>query len=214
MADPIRLCSVDGCESPRKAHTYCGRHLQRFTKYGTTELPITIIEFPNEQWRPIPGYEGRYDVSDHGRVKSLARTVYDKSGHPRPYPERLLRPGPRPDGHLGVVLHVNGKRDSQLVHRLVLLAFVGLRPDGTEACHNNGVGTDNRLVNLRWDTHPGNSRDMVRHGTHNKASRTHCPQGHPYAGDNLYVKPSGGRVCRQCKRDRRQAQRDAKKRVT
>jgi hypothetical protein len=53
------------------------------------------------------------------------------------------------------------------VHRLVLEAFVGPCPAGMEACHNNGVRTDNRLENLRWDTRSANCRDRIRHGTTN-----------------------------------------------
>jgi hypothetical protein len=52
-----------------------------------------------------------------------------------------------------------------MVHRLVLEAFIGLRPEGLECCHADGVRTNNRLENLRWDTHASNIADMRRHGT-------------------------------------------------
>lgn len=64
-------------------------------------------------------------------------------------------------GHLRAQL---GKGRHQLVHRLVLTAFVGPCPDGMEACHNNGSPTDNRLCNLRWDTRRANQADKVLHG--------------------------------------------------
>jgi len=52
------------------------------------------------------------------------------------------------------------------VHRLVLEAFIGPAPKGTICCHNDGDPTNNRLENLRWDTHSSNTRDAIRHGTY------------------------------------------------
>jgi len=57
------------------------------------------------------------------------------------------------------------------VHRLVLLAFVGLPEEGQEACHNNGQRGDNRLCNVRWDSHQLNNADKVKHGTSNRGER-------------------------------------------
>ena len=66
---------------------------------------------------------------------------------------------------------------TKYIHRLVLEAFVGPCPEGMETCHNNGVRTDNRLENLRWDTSSANNDDIVKHGRHWLASRSHCPRG-------------------------------------
>ena len=60
----------------------------------------------------------------------------------------------------------DGKKVSVLVHRLVLLAFVGDPPPGTETCHEDNDRMNPVLSNLRWDTHAANSADKVRHGTH------------------------------------------------
>lgn len=117
-----------------------------------------------ENWQPVVGWDGWYEVSDLGRVRSLPRA----SGHrgrvlkhcitPKHYPQVVLcRPGVRPK--------------SYGVHRLVLETFVGPCPDGTEACHNNGVWADCRLVNLRWDTRKSNHADKLKHGTHNGGTR-------------------------------------------
>ncbi len=57
------------------------------------------------------------------------------------------------------------------MHRIVLESFVGTCPIGMEACHNNGIRSDVRLINLRWDTRSGNQIDRVRHGTSNRGSR-------------------------------------------
>lgn len=105
-----------------------------------------------EIWKAIPGYEGQYEVSDLGRVKSYRRY---KEG-------RILRPGRMPQGHLSVAL---GRRNSQCVHKLVLLAFVGPAPLNHECLHANGIPSDNRLENLRWGTRTENILDAVKHGT-------------------------------------------------
>ena len=68
-------------------------------------------------------------------------------------------------GYKTVALFKNKKQYTQLVHRLVLETFVGPCPDGMEACHNNGIRTDNRVTNLRWDTRSNNHKDKVVHGT-------------------------------------------------
>jgi hypothetical protein len=69
--------------------------------------------------------------------------------------------------YLRAALYRNGRQYKFLVHRLVLEAFVGPCPPGMECCHNNGDPSDNRLENLRWDTHSGNTMDSLSHGTHN-----------------------------------------------
>ena len=113
----------------------------------------------DEIWKPVLGYEGQYEVSDKGRIKSYRR---HKEG-------QILRPGCMPQGHLSVAL---GRKNSQCVHKLVLNAFVGVAPDGYECLHANGNPADNRLENLRWGTRSENIRDAVRHGTWMTPERT------------------------------------------
>ena len=112
-----------------------------------------------ETWKAIPGYEGRYEVSDQGRVRSFRRVANGQ----------LLRPGRMPQGHLSVAL---GRGNSQCVHKLVLLAFVGPAPDKHECCHNNGNPADNRLENLRWGTRSENNTDAVVHHNRGKLSES------------------------------------------
>jgi hypothetical protein len=104
-----------------------------------------------EIWKDVPGYEGQYQVSNEGRVKSFRRR---KDGV-------LLAPGRMPGGHLSVSL---GRGRSRCVHELVLLAFVGPRQPGQECLHGNGNPSDNHLANLRWGTRSENLRDKVLHG--------------------------------------------------
>jgi hypothetical protein len=111
-----------------------------------------------EQWVDIPGTDGRYAVSNLGRIHGAARkgtrggqlTAFPKDRH----------------GYLAVRLYLpNGVRREARVHQLVLEAFVGPCPDGMEARHLNGIHTDNRLANLEWNTKAVNTADRNKHGT-------------------------------------------------
>ena len=152
----------------------------------------------HENWKAIPGYEGFYEVSDQGRVRSLDRIV----AHGRSRKGQFLSPDRGHRGHLQVTLYKNGKRERMFVHRLVLLAFIGPCPEGMEACHWNDISDDNRLENLRWDTPSANRHDSLRNGRHYNANKTKCPRGHVYVPENTYVEPSGKRQCRECGRIR------------
>lgn len=151
-----------------------------------------------EHWRPIPGYEGRYDVSDQGRVRSWL-------GHGVTPPPRILRTDPDRNGYQRVRLSTDGRKSIRMVHRLVLLAFVGPCPDGQEGRHRNGDNRDNRLANLGYSTHSVNILDKLAHGTHTNANKTHCPRGHAYTPENTRVqvkRTTASRKCRTCERDR------------
>jgi len=111
--------------------------------------------------KQIPGFSDYFATKD-GQIIST------KSGL-----DRILRPGKATQvGYLLVVLCRDGKTFNRLVHRLVLLAFVGPCPEGMECCHNNGNPADNRLENLRWDTKSANQKDRILHGTTNRGSNS------------------------------------------
>lgn len=122
-----------------------------------------------ETWKPVVGYEGRYEVSDLGRVRSLdCVVVCERSTGPvnRRYVGRVLRPGRASNGYATVALPTDVRQQSVPVQYLVLEAFVGPRPTPKhQCCHANGIRDDNRLVNLRWDTPAENANDKRRHGT-------------------------------------------------
>ena len=121
----------------------------------------------NESWKDIPGYEGFYQVSDKGRVRTVRRVVIRRNNSPHTVRSKLLHPW-KIDGYLFVALYKErGKPTCISIHRLVLLAFVGPCPEGMEACHfpdNNR--TNNHIGNLRWDTKINNASDREIHGTH------------------------------------------------
>lgn len=115
-----------------------------------------------ENWRSIPGFEGRYEVSDSGRVRSVDRTITTSRGSRR-YKGMLLSPGKMNDfGHVTVMLGQEG--GSRCVHEIVLLAFVGPPDKGQECRHLNGDGGDNRLENLCWGSRSQNGKDTTRLG--------------------------------------------------
>jgi hypothetical protein len=160
-----------------------------------------------ENWRAVVGFEGLYEVSDLGHVRSLNRIVNSFPGLTRVAQGRLMRLQPRRSGHLCVGLCRDGRRRLVNVHRLVLEAFVGPCPDGMECCHNDGDATNNRVENLRWDTRSENFLDRGRHGTHHNTRKTECPEGHPYNDFR-----QGKRRCKICSNAQQRA-RDARKRA-
>lgn len=122
-----------------------------------------------ETWKPVPGYEGFYEVSDQGRVRSLDRCVANKGRWGAVVPHhrlgRLLKPGRASNGYVTVALANGGKRRSYLVQELVMLAFVGPRPPGYVIRHLDGTRLNNQLSNLEYSTPRENSLDRARHGT-------------------------------------------------
>lgn len=119
-----------------------------------------------EQWRAVPGYEGAYEVSDLGRVRSLDRDEFRVSSLGKSFvmrrKGRVLSLSKMSCGHLLASLPRDVK-GSRLVHVLVLTAFRGPRPEGREGRHLNGNPGDNRLINLEWSTHGDNLRDKKWH---------------------------------------------------
>ena len=159
-----------------------------------------------ERWLPVPGYEGRYSVSDQGRIRSEARLAgYRQSdGAPIRVREQLMTPVPMPSGHLRVRLRKDGGGRNFLIHRLVLEAFVGPCPEGMECCHGLGGPADNRLENLRWGTRSENQRDAVNAGQHASSKKVECKRGHRFDEENTFVDCHGARQCRKCSRWRDQ----------
>jgi len=114
-----------------------------------------------EIWNPILGYENLlYEVSNFGRVRSWRNTRQRKMKKPR-----ILKMDLRESGYIFVSLSDNGKSINKPVSNLVLEAFVGKRPDGKEASHINGDSTDNRVINLIWETHVDNEERKSEHNT-------------------------------------------------
>lgn len=160
----------------------------------------------HEQWRPVVGFEGYLEVSDHGRIRSLDRisevaaSKNGKKAYQRRFRGRMLKPKSDDQGYQYVQLWGNGKCvNGAKVHHVVLEAFVGPRPDGMECCHGLGGPSDNRLSNLRWDTRLANHADKVAAGT---SKKTHCKRGHEFTPENTRMDTGASGVaykrCRTC----------------
>ena len=160
-----------------------------------------------ERWLPVVGYEGLYEVSDDGHIRSLDRQICGRSRSGTPF-IRTIRGAIKiarvaaQTGYLQVQLWKDGRAKTLTVHSIVLTAFKGAAPPGTEGCHNDGNKLHCHLTNLRWDTRSANHRDTIRHGTHHQVLKTHCPQNHAYTRDNTYLTSRGHRLCRTCRRIR------------
>lgn len=118
-------------------------------------------------WQDIPGYEGKYQASNCGCIKSLKRFVKNsangKTYSERIVPERILKAGRfAKSGHLSVVLE-KGK-PGKPVHHIIMETFVGETPQGMEIRHLNGDPTDNRLSNLAFGSRTDNILDVFRQG--------------------------------------------------
>lgn len=154
----------------------------------------------SEVWKPVVGYEGYYEVSDRGRVRSVDRIIICKGGQVRKLRGKIMSLQSKGDfGHLQVILQRCGEYRHWAVHQLVAVAFIGECPEGMETCHNNGIASDNRAENLRYGTKSENALDQVRHGVHNNARKTHCKRGHEFTPENTkIISDRGWRKCVTC----------------
>ena len=145
-------------------------------------------------WRDLDEFPG-YQVSSDGQVRSANGVLKPWIG----------------SGYETVSLSVQGVVAKRRVHTLVAAAFLGPRPAGLDICHNNGIRTDNRASNLRYDSRSENILDQVRQGIHNNARKTHCPQGHEYTPDNTYIVREASRQCVACTKQKAAERHDRKK---
>jgi hypothetical protein len=128
---------------------------------------MLIIEDLNENskeiWRDVVGYEGLYQVSSMGRVKSLERKIYHKSLkrkiYHKIYPEKILVQRKDKDDYFRVNLSSHGKTKTYRVNRLVAEAFIPNRDNLPVVDHIDSNRTNNRVTNLRWATVRQNSRN-------------------------------------------------------
>lgn len=118
-----------------------------------------------EIWKDIKGFEGTYQVSSLGRVKSLERYVYGRTDRSsRIHKERILRPGLTDRGYLQVRLSLNNKSTSYSIHKLTAIAFIANKENKLTINHINGIKTDNRVSNLEWSTHSENIKHAFETG--------------------------------------------------
>lgn len=119
-----------------------------------------------EIWLPIKGYEGIYEVSNHGRVKSLERDILRSNGTTHRRKERILSSGLfKGHRYRFVILSINGEQTKEYVHRIVATHFIG-EPSGdrNHVNHKDGNRVNNHVDNLEWVTHAENMRHAIEMG--------------------------------------------------
>ena len=115
-----------------------------------------------EIWRDIRGYEGLYQVSNLGRVRSLDRIVIRDNGRPFPIKEKIIKPQTYDFKHLCVTVYKNGTQKMLPIHKAVANAFIP-NPNGCDVVHHrNHNPKDNRVENLKWMT---KSQHQILHNT-------------------------------------------------
>jgi hypothetical protein len=120
--------------------------------------------YQDEIWLSISGFEGIYEISNKGRVKSLFRQFIRSNGCVQTIQERIIRQRNHPNGYLMVSLSNRGIYTHFLVHRIVAKAFIGEEPAGHEVAHNDGIKTNNCVENIRYALPIDNTADNYGHG--------------------------------------------------
>lgn len=126
-----------------------------------------------DTWVDIPGFEGFYEVSDKGVVRSKERSVLSRNRFGefvRTYKSAEKAPGVGTDGYPMVSLCRDGKQKSYRLSRIVLLSFIGPGPDGAEACHSDHNKLNNELENLHWGTRRENEAEKTQSGRRPKST--------------------------------------------
>jgi hypothetical protein len=120
-----------------------------------------------EIWKDIPGYEGIYQVSDLGNVKSLKRFIKRSDGSVLPIKEKLLKPRVLNTGYFLVTLCYNGSKNQKLIHQLVAISFLNHKPDGWNIVvdHIDNDKSNNKLGNLQLITTRKNSSKDKKGGS-------------------------------------------------
>jgi len=125
-------------------------------------MEFTDEELANEEWRPVVGWEGYYEVSSLGRVKRLERTIQKPGGGTKILRERLVATKPNKVGFVETVLSAGSRRSSKKVHHLVATAFIPNKANYRFVAHLNGIGHDNRSNNLAWVKDPRDAKTTTR----------------------------------------------------
>lgn len=125
-------------------------------KTGVSQCPIE-----GEIWKSIPGYEGYYEASNMGRIRSITRQVRNWGTHKQRKDSIILKPNPVIHGYNAVCMYRDGEKMKFCkVHRLVASAFLG--PSDLQVNHKDGNRRNNKLENLEWCTGSENNKHAFK----------------------------------------------------
>ena len=128
-----------------------------------------------EIWKDIAGYEGLYQASDKGRIRSLSHYAKNNvNGGQRMTKGRVLTPYKLPSGYLMVKLSKSEARKKISVHRLIALTFIDNKNNLPEVNHKDGDKSNNSIENLEWVSRKENQNHMYDHGLNKKAKPVEC----------------------------------------
>ena len=160
-------------------------------------MEVKEIIVMTDEWKPVRGFEGLYEISNRGEVKSLERetTIRRKvKGKIQEFtfitPERIIKQGIRPDGYLDVPLTKSGVTEVYCVHRLVAEAFLENLENLPCVNHIDCDVKNNNVTNLEWCTFKHNSRHALYHARNKQAVKIYCRET-----ETIY--PSISETCRQ-----------------
>lgn len=168
-------CSIKGCTGSVVGWGWCSRHWQNWRRHGSPYGPpaVPIVSLPGEHWLPVADFEGLYEVSSRGRVRSMDRIV-PHGNHTSTLRGKILAQSVGDYGYHRVSLYQDSKHTLRSVHILVAEAFIGPRPEGMEVRHGPKGKLDNTPANLSYGTPLENTWDKIRDGA--LAQGTRLPQ--------------------------------------
>ena len=148
-----------------------------------------------EEWRAVVGFEGFYEVSNLGRVRSVVREVNYKNIKMRTMKSKIRSTNGRLKGYPAVNLSMHGTSKMRTVHIMVLEAFVGPRPSPAhDGCHSDGNPINNLLGNLKWGTKLENMADRAEHGKTARGERSGSAKLTPEIVRNIRQDERGSRL--------------------
>jgi len=168
-AKPCEVCGNPSAVFDSEYTGLCEKHMDKRSKTSAINgklggRPRELLNFkalPDENWRPVKGFPS-YFVSDLGRVLSIKRSK-----------PKILKPKRTYKKYLRGTFYKGNKPIEKYIHRIVLVAFKGEAPPGTQASHLNGIRDDNRSVNLIWETPKQNCQRKRNHGTFYEGDNHH-----------------------------------------
>lgn len=122
-----------------------------------------------ELWKDVKGYDGKYQVSNLGNVRSVDRTFTNACGVVVTRKGTILKPRVNRNGYMRVTMHKGGKVNTEVIHRCVAVAFIPNPEELPQVNHKDGNKRNNNVSNLEWCTSMENMHHAAQKGLRNNA---------------------------------------------